>query len=660
MSIIRTNLLCAAVRTLSVVSFLSIAYNASAQTNANEAVLPPVVVTASRFANDPAFSPIGATVITSDQIREAGVGNVNEAIRKIGGVYGRQSFNGTQDFSLDLRGFGSNSDQNMVVLVDGIRLSENELNPASLSSIPIDSVERIEIVRGGSSVLYGEGATGGTIQIITKRPAANTLHGTVFGEVGTYGHRELRTSVAKAWDEFSLDANIGTQRADNYRDNSGSRQENFSGGGQWASKEGRLGARVDVSRQDSRFPGSLTLTEFQANPRQTKTPDDYGSTDMDRVTLFGERHLGAFEIAAELSQREKTSKAVFVSLFGTFASQADSRVTQFSPRMRHLSGSGDLTNEFVTGMDFARSTRSTNSTFGGFPSSNANGSQRSQGIYARDEVKVGNTRLAIGVRHEVFDKDFSDPLGFGTTTYTQSHSLNAWDLQGSQTITPLVNIFAKAGQSYRVANIDENAATPTANQPLEPQTSHDFELGTKIGKISQNATLRVFQHRIKNEIMYNPTIFANTNLPASKRNGVELEANTRLFTDYTLSANMQHVSARITDGPNAGNEMVLVPRNTASLRLNWLPGTMHSANVGVQWVGSQRYGNDFNNSCAARMPSFTTLDGRYALHIGAWEFALTGTNLTDKQYFSSAFGACQNGIYPDMGRQLKVSARYNF
>ncbi len=62
-------------------------------------------------------------------------------------MYGRQSLDGSPDFGLDLRGFGSDSSQNMVIVLDGVRLSENELSNAILSTIPIDTVDRIEITR---------------------------------------------------------------------------------------------------------------------------------------------------------------------------------------------------------------------------------------------------------------------------------------------------------------------------------------------------------------------------------------------------------------------------------------------------------------------------------------------------------------------------------
>ena len=161
-----------AIKPLALAFALSVCFTAPAYAQTSHAHRS--LVTGARFASDPSLSPIGATVITADEIRRAGVTDVNQAIRKIGGVYGRQSLDGSPDFSLDLRGFGSNSSQNMVVVLDGVRMSENELSGPMLSTIPIDTVERIEIMRGGASVLYGEGATGGVIQIVTKRAATET------------------------------------------------------------------------------------------------------------------------------------------------------------------------------------------------------------------------------------------------------------------------------------------------------------------------------------------------------------------------------------------------------------------------------------------------------------------------------------------------------
>ncbi|GGI54339.1 TonB-dependent receptor [Oxalicibacterium solurbis] len=633
---------------------------AAAQADPDQ-TLPQVTVSASRFESDAA--PIGATVITAGQIREAGINNVNEAIRKIGGVFGRQNYSGTSDYSLDLRGFGTNSEQNIAIFVDGIRISENELQPAMLSSIPVESVERIEIVRGGSSVLYGDGATGGTIQIITKRGATQGTHGSVVAAVGNRGQEELRASLNKGWDGFSFDANLGSLRTDNYRDNNELRQDNFSGGLQWASADTRVGFRVEAAREDFGLPGSLTYDEYRDDPRQTNTPYDKGTLDSDRYTLYGEKKLGQLQLAADLSYREKTSTSSYT--YGTAPasrSRMESTVTQFSPRLRYTSAFSGVTNEFVAGMDFQNADRKTKSDY-----SNADGSQESIALYLRDEVRFSKARIAFGVRHERFDQDFSDPLSFSFSEYDRSFSLNAWDLQGSYDLTSIINLFAKVGRSYRVANIDEYTFSPN-NEPLTPQRSNDAELGASFGNKDHKLTARVFRHDLRDEIFYDPTIpnvngfgglGANVNLDPTRRQGLEIEASTRITSDVTMSAVLQHVSAKFRSGPNDGKEMVLVPKNIATFRMNWLPGNGQSADVGLQWVDSQRYGSDFTNTCSARIPSFVTLDARYAKRIGAWELAVSGTNLTDRDYFTQAFG-CRSSIYPDPGRTVRFTARMDF
>jgi iron complex outermembrane receptor protein len=626
---------------------------------AEEQALPTITLTGARFASDPALAPIGATVITADDIRRAGAADVNQAIRKIGGVYGRPNLTGSPDFELDLRGFGSNSSQNLVITLDGVRLSENELTGAVLSSIPIETIERIEIIRGGASVLFGEGATGGVIQIVTKHPAKNSRSASVRAEAGQFGLADLRASYAQSWNGFALDAAVGKQRTDNYRDHNGFEQTTFSGGLQWAYTGGRAGVRVEIARQESEFAGSLNLDQFHANPRQTLTPNDFGATDSDRITAFVEQRVGSFDLAAELSHREKTVESTY-DFGGGFVSSAeyDSKQTQFSPRLRHLAQMGGMLNELVAGVDLIHWERVT--------SFQVDASQKSTGFYVRDELKWNSVRLSAGARHETFDKDSTyTPSG---TTESTKQSQNAWEVQGSVDVAPTLNLYAKTGRSFRVPNSDENGFR-SSGSVLQIQTSRDLELGATYGNAQLGVTARAFRHDLTNEIFYDPTApgpfgpGANTNLDPTEREGVEFAAHAALGAHLRLNGSLQHVNARFTDGPNAGREMVLVPKNLLTARLSWTPGNGHSADIGGQWVDSQRYGGDFANDCSSRIPSYATFDARYARQLGAWEFAVTGLNLGDKQYFSQGF-SCPGqpffGICPNDGRQLKVSARYDF
>jgi iron complex outermembrane receptor protein len=641
---------------LAVSTAFSIPFAACAQ----EAAPSTVVITGSRFPSAGTLQPIGATVITQDEIRQAGVNDVNQAIRKIGGVFGRQSLDSSPDFALDLRGFGTNGAQNMVIMVDGVRLNENELVSSVLSTIPIDTVERIEITRGGSSVLYGEGATGGVIQIFTRRAAAAGTHGSVFAEAGQFRERDVRASLSHVAGNISADVAVARQDNDNYRDNSDFRQNSVSAGLQVGYAGGRAGVRVESARQDLRLPGSLTLAQFQANPRKSFTENDFGKLDTDRVSAFAEYRLGAVDLAAELSHRERDARSNYY--FGSAASvtRFEGRQNQFSPRARWLSDVGaGMLNELVAGIDVMDWKRKTTSDF-----SLADASQKSKAFYLRDELRFDpahDGRVALGVRREIFDKDYVDAIAGGVPD-NGTQGQNAWEAQGSYSVLPQLSVFARAGQSYRVANVDENSFR-TSLSLLKVQTSHDLELGASwsqgAGDRLRKVTARVFRHKLDNEIFYDPTAFANTNLDPTRREGMEIDAEAALAPGWRASAHLQHVNATFTEGANAGREMVLVPKNVVTARLAWLPANGQTADIGAQWVDRQRYGSDFANTCAARMPSYVTFDARYAVKLGPWEVAASGLNLADRRYFSNAFG-CQSGIYPSDGRQLKLSARYDF
>lgn len=601
----------------------------------SESALPDVHVTGSRFASDPAFSPLGASIITSEDIRDAGINNVNEAIRKLGNVSGRQGFTAPDNFSLDLRGFGSFGDQNIVIMVDGIRLSESEQAAAQLSAVPIDSVERIEIVRGGNSVLYGEGATGGTIQIITKRPQRNSQRASLFGQAGSFAHRAARASFYKDWNGLALDANLSRLDSDGYRRNNAVREENASVSLQKVLKQGRIGLRVESGTQDFRLPGALSFSAFAADPRSTNKPLDFGSLDSRRATVFGEIRAGKFDFAAELSNREKASRQ-----YGSSPYSFDTRTTQFSPRVRWLGTIAGMPNELVSGIDLTRWWRNVAGKIS---------TQDAQAIYVRDELRIGKWRMAAGVRDERFDK--REP------TYQISQGINAWELQAAYVPADPVEVYVKLGKSYRIPNADDNAYLAKA---LLPQSSRDIEVGAVLGDARRKLTARLFRHALTNEIFYNSILFSNVNLDPTQREGVELEASLRIAKSISLTGAFQHVAAKFTAGPYAGREMIQVPRNNASLRMNWAPGGPQRVTVGVRWTDEQRYGDDFSNACARRIPSYAVLDARYAYRSGPWEFAATGSNLGDRSYFSNAYSCSTGSVYPESGRQLRVSLRRDF
>jgi len=616
-----------------------------------------VVVIGSRFPTSSDQAPAGATVITATEMRNAGIVNANEAIRKLGGVYGRQNFYGTADYDLDLNGFGTDSANNLVILIDGVRLSENEQTVSVLSSIPVDSIARIEIMHSGSSVLYGDGATGGVIQIITKQLGPTPMMGTLTADLGQFNDHAGRAFLTRGWENVNVSLNLSDEKSDNFRVNNGVNQKNASGTLTWYGADSRAGLRFDIANQEGGFPGALnTLEQFEQNPRQSLHPYDNGSTDIRRYSGFAEQTLGNWQAIAELMTRERTAKSDFVS--EQLTSVYSGRQTEFTPRLRNIAVVDGMRNELVVGLDLMNWNRQTDASY-----SLAYATQKSQALYFRDEVGFGATRLAFGARHELFNKSSTDPVAFSVDNYQVKQGVNAWEVSGSHVLVAQAIGFAKVGQSYRVANVDDNAYTEQPNVALLPQLSHDLEIGATLGDKAQQLTARFFRHDITGEIYFNPLLNggygANSNLDPTRRQGVALETAYRLSQQFQFTAQAQHVDASFTAGSNAGKELALVPKNLLTAHLNWMSGDGQNAFLGAQWVDTQRYGGDFSNTCSALIPSHATFDARYARTLGAWEWSVAGSNLSNHHYFSNAYG-CMTGLYPDDGRQMKMSVRYSF
>ena len=217
-----------------------------------------VVVTASRIGTPVLEQPIAIQVISAEQIRESTAVNVSEVLSKLGGVHTRINFLGVPDSPLDLRGFGVTGDQNTLVLVNGQRLSENELAAARISAIPLDSIERIEILRGAGAVLYGGGATGGTINIITRSPLAMAPGGNASVTLGSHDMADLRGRVSFGSGAWGVNLNVQRRQGDNYRDNNRAEQDAVSGEWRYAGRDGVLALRLGADNQRARLPGPRT------------------------------------------------------------------------------------------------------------------------------------------------------------------------------------------------------------------------------------------------------------------------------------------------------------------------------------------------------------------------------------------------------------------
>src|SRR4051812_7874978 len=603
-----------------------------------------VVVTATRFADSKRDLPVGITVITADDIRKSASSNLGDILAQFGLLQVRD-LAGTQNQQLDLRGFGITGDQNTLVLLDGLRISENELESAQLSSIPIDSIERIEIVRGSGTVQYGSGATGGTINIITRRPAPGQTRGQALGRFGGYGTHEARAAFDRAGETFGGGIAASYEDTDGYRANSRYRQSNVAGRLDATLPNGRLYLKVMADEQRARLPGRLTEAQIAADPRQTVTPDDWREREGSQMVVGGAHQFGRHEASADLSYRTKHSRFAAVSLFGAFEGNTNVDQWLFTPRAKFAYDALGRTHDLIVGMDLEGWDYGSASTFAGSPSAQLTSEQHNSALYAQTNFWLApSTRATLAARTQRLTQRLT--LQFPPSDErTGSNHLEAYEAALRHGFGGGWSTYGRYGKSFRVATFDENACffPPCGNALLKPQTGLGGELGIEYETARLRSRVSAYQMNLDNEIYFSPLVApfgANINLAPTRRRGVEFEGLVRATDALDLRAGLALLQARFRSGTYGGldvsdNTVPLVPKILATAGASWrfMPRTRLDANL--RYVGEQYYDNDQANAFGRQMPTYTLIDLKLAQRVERHcDFAVEVRNLFDKQYFS--------------------------
>lgn len=647
--------------------------------------LDEVVVTASRFSAAPESSSVNVTVITAADIEKSAARTLPALLAQHAGINVR-STDGTPDMAVDLRGFGMTGSQNTLVLLDGLPLNDIELTSIRWSAIPIASIERIEIVNGSGAVLYGGGATGGTINIITKRPGKKA-GGNVGAGYGSYNSREWQLAFSGAGEHMGARVTASGLDSDNYRANNGISQNNLEADLRADAGNGEAILKVGADTQNLRYPGARTVNpnigqnQLATDPRGTSTPLDYGTRDGGHVSLGTTQQFDFGQFAGELAYRNKNQKAYFDN--GGFGSYLDTglNLLSFTPRFKfpyQLGGSG---NELVVGADLANwdydSRRSGSPATIGTPTTHLLAKQSNRSLYLQNTAQLGaDTKLTLGARSQRVSYRAHDAVN--TAAYAagdQQRTVSAYEVGLRQALSRDWSLYGRLGRSFRIATVDEIFAQyggPMFDSKitlLEPQTSQDSEVGVDYKTATGKLRTALFQMNLNNEIHYNALTFTNMNLSPTRRYGLELEAEHSYTDALEVGAAYSYTVAKFREGIYggvnvAGHNVPLVPRQRLTLSASWKVLAQTTLSGNASYVGKQYFDNDQANTFAQKMPAYTTVDMKLAHRAGAWLLAASVNNLFDRQYFT--YGVASSAVpgkynaYPMQGRSVIVNADYQF
>ena len=659
-----------------------------------------VIVNATRFPEDVARFPASVTVLTAEDIRDSAARTLPELLSEQVGLTLKDFYgNNAAATSVDLRGFGATATQNTLILVDGRRVTDVDLSGVQWSAIPLASVERIEILRGTGAVLYGDGASAGVVNIVTRSPLKQGRRADALARVGSYDTLEGQIYGSYASAAFGVNASLYGYAAEGYRENNRNEQQNSSVNLRWGPGESYFDLRLGTDSQNLRLPGarrvqpSIGLDEYAADPRGAQTPLDWSSRDGERAGVTYVTRLGSAELNVGADWRGKQQQSYFDQSGFPIARDDALDVGSLTPRLRLPATLAGMRHRFTIGADWTDwrydSRRSDLPQNLGQPINRVRVDQEVLGLYLQDAIELsGASQLTLGWREERVRYDASDVLdpaapgaGFATQApaVTETQEQYAWEIGLRHAVSGATAVFARAQRSFRFVNADEiyedDPSFAKQFQILRPQTAQSYELGAEWRSPRRFLRATLFRIDVEDEIHLDPytTGVGNRNLPPSRRQGVELESSWQVANALKLSAGYAYTDARYLEGvlPGgpfvigtdlsiAGKRVPLVPEHKLNLALAWDLAARTRLSATLTALSEQYMDNDEPNSLGAQIPAFAVLDVKLAREFGWGRIAAAVNNLLDEQYYTyavrSQFTADRYAVYPLPGRSFSLSA----
>ncbi|MFO7534669.1 MAG: TonB-dependent receptor [Kiritimatiellia bacterium] len=640
----------------------------AAKTNESE-----IVVTATREWTEASWTPASITVVTSDEIERKGANNLSDVLRDVPGVQVR-SLSGGPVAEVAMRGGGENSQGRVLVLMDGRRLNNPDMAAMNWLQIPLNQVERVEVLRGAQTSLYGDYASQGVINIITKKGAAEPRRD--FSVIaGSYNTFVARAGAAGSAGTMPLTgaANAEWQSSDGFRDRSG--YESYGAGGRagydWSEDSG-LSIAGSWYRSDYELPGDLTLREMKDNRRQSHNPDD--KTDNLYLNMgldyFARPVQGVqFETVAGWSGRESESDVASWFMF------SDNTMNSYSVQPKTVVEGewGGLSQRTTLGVDLYKDLLEVDRFTDAERSSKtiaADLDKDTVGAYVRHQVDLTPQWIvhAGGRVEQARLSAEADSFGMRVVDDDKTQHGSTWEGGVTYAFESRSKLFARAGSVYRYPFVDEQISyygfgTDGFFRDLDAEKGLNLETGVELGwNRTWRAAATLFRLDMRDEVAWDPIANSNANLDETRRQGAELSGSWKPVDRLELLASYTWTDAEFTSGLNDGKNIPLVPEHLASLTLRLgLPLDLTLDTTG-HYTGSSPLGGDISNA-GDKLDAYSTLDMmvRYAPAGKSFSAFVGVENLTDETYAAVAYkGYLEDGYYPSPGQNWRVGLSTTF
>lgn len=597
----------------------SVSFSVNAAEDRNDAV----VVTAARV-EQPVSEVIGAvSVITRKDIEQRGVHSVQDLLRGETGLSVANTGGLGKLSNVFLRGADA---EQLLVLVDGVRVGSASSGTTPFEYLPVDQIERVEIIRGPRSSLYGSDAIGGVIQIFTRRgtgPAFNV-------GVGSHETSSVSASFGAAGERSWLSVAANRIATEGYNSCAGAPFPD--GGGCFTNEPDRDG--YENASGTLRAGHRWSAGEIEATALYASGRNEYDGTFANE-TDFVERVV---TLRGRLNATERWSISALAGVsnddqdnFLDDPASTDGRVlaSRFETERRNVSLQSDFvlsaTHAFTVGVDYYDDRVDGTTEFEARSRDNL-------GAFAQYQAALGAHRLLASARYD-------DNEQFGS--YETGSLAWKWMLDEHWSLS------AAWGTAFGAPTFNDLYFPGFSNPELDPETSRSYEVGIGWTSAPVQIAFTAYERHVDDLIVYDASIFAPNNLNTARIRGAELDVDASLGP-WRMSLGYSGIDPRNrTRGDDFDNFLPRRSRHAGHFELGRTFGAL-DARARVTAEGS-RFDDVANTH---RLGSFAILDlvVDYALN-DAWSVQGKLGNVFDRDYRTVR-------LYNQDGRTFFVSLRY--
>lgn len=638
--------------TTSVVATLLLATNLFSQE------LSTITVTSSLIETTEIDATYTTEIYTKNEIEKSKSKDVYDFLNSQTSVITNPSYGNTFSQKIDLRGYGiGDGYQNVVISVNGRKLNNIDMVTQLLSSIPLESIDKIEIIKGSGSVQYGDGANAGVINIITNGKNENYIK----SYVGNNGTKNGTVSLGYSNDNLILNAFLDYTSTDGTRslNTTGEKDNNYNRNKNinliyfpTDSLELRLGRTY--SNMNIKYGGSLTLDEYKDNPNQSnKLTEQYFRS---YVTNVGATYNINRNYSVDINFSDENKLSEYSTGF-----KSDYDYKSFNTKFNIEEDNYKI----AVGVDGFNGDRigSSDTT-----------TKDNKAVFISGEYNINEkVTLSVGARKERVEYTYSPDSG---TELDDKLSLNAYDIGINYKLDDTSSLFANYNRSYQAPDIDRFFAstwvlsggswssTTAFNGFIEPAKVHNINIGyTNIQK-NNKLKISLFASKLKNEIYYYNVGLTkrNTNIDKSYKYGLELFDKYVINDNLYTSLNYSYVIAKIdeedeSNGAYNGKYLPGVSKHNVVLNLGYEINDFKTI-LSHTYRSSAYAANDFENSFSQKQEAYNSTDLNLSYNYNNIEVFAKIQNLFDED---NALWIKDDSIYPtNFERTYYAGVKYKF